>query len=92
MTLADALRQEPPKKANHPCAVSRIRTELDKKDRQSLDEAILQIKSTTTAQRSSGQARFTIAWLTNVLRKEGFKLNRDSVGRHVRGECSCEFE
>lgn len=92
MTLADALRQEPPKKQNHPCAIERIRKELEGKDRKSLDEAILQIKSTTHEQRSAGRARFTVAWLTNVLRKEGFKVNRESVGRHVRGECACESE
>jgi hypothetical protein len=85
--LAESLAVVP---ASKRCRVAEIVEHLDAEDRQAFADACLKVRAVAPRDRSSGYP-FTEMWLIRALRTQGFTLSKESMSRHVKGECGCEF-
>ena len=86
--LAESLGVVP---ASKPCRVASILNELDVEDRDALVAGCNKVRQVPAHERSSHRYPYTEMWLVRALRAEGFTLSKDSMSRHIRGECGCEF-
>lgn len=83
MGLADLIKQGPTLKQEK-CVVGKIIDSLDKKDSESVNEAIEQVRE--------GTAPFSAAWLRRTLMSEGHSFGESTFSRHIAKGCTCESE
>ena len=85
--LAESLAVVP---STNRCRVATIIDTLDAVDRDAFFDACRKVKAASPRDRSAGYP-FTEMWLIKALRAQGFVLSKESLSRHMRGECGCEF-
>ena len=85
--LAESLAVVP---ASNRCRVWAIIESLDDADRQAFADGCDKVRAASPRDRSAGYP-FTEMWLIKALRAQGFTVSKESMSRHVRRECGCEF-
>ena len=86
--LAESLAVVP---ASNTCRINEIFLQLDTLDQRAFIAACDKIRKASPRDRSSRRYPFTEMWLIKALRAEGHTVSKDSLSRHMRQECSCEF-
>ena len=90
MSLADDLSKEPAS-ASQKCTVGILLAGFNKQDKQAFQQAVDKIRAVPSDVRRSRGYPYTSTWLLGVLRTNGYTLSKESLRKHLNGECNCEF-
>jgi hypothetical protein len=83
MKLAEVIKQGQPRNKSG-CHTKKVLQAMPKEDREAVESAVSSIRS--------GSAKFSMNWISAQINASGYKISSTTFGRHVKGECGCEFK
>lgn len=90
MGLSDTLRSELTARPASTCALGRLLRTLNDDDRDALEAAIENVRTTRlTVGAPNAHTGFTAAAIQRALVTEGHRMSKDVVERHVGRRCGC---